>query len=652
MMRPFLPCLLGLLLLHACGPQEEEHFGPSAAFTVRGIDDLIFGDVPFPSDLMRAEDGSLEILDFPNPTGSPSLQALIDTSLRHVHGFGLQSGSYFTFDGPLDPTSLPSPHQTVQDDSPVWIVDVDEEPSHRGERFPAEVRLLDGTHWMPENSLVVLPLNGFPLRDGRRYAVVLTDGLRGADGLPIGPAPDLLEIRDGSPRSDDSPLVANARAIYQPAADAVESFGLPRRRIRAMAVFTTQAVVPEMEAIREVIHRAAPAAIDWRGSASRGQRCGRQFEAAFTAPVWQVGEPPFRELGTGGIVFVDGEPVQQGTVEISLGVTIPSGTAPENGWPLVIYGHGSSGSRWSHAGRIACDLVEAGFAIIGLDFPLHGARPGTVVGQEELLSMNPANPVAARNFHRQGASDLVALARAVRSAGLRGPDGERFDTDKLLYLSQSMGGFTGPIALAVSGDFHTAAMNGAGGGHFVYYMPRTPFTEEIGALLTYALTVFGVEREEIDRFHPFINLAQIFVDVADSVSFARHLAREPLPGRSPVHLLFTVGDEDQYVAPVCTEALAIAAGVDVVASEAAWLPLPIELQGREVVRPPFSGNRTFAGAPLTVAMHQYHHDHFALSCKPSTRAQVVEFFRTALESDLPVVVAEDLSLVPNECAPR
>lgn len=645
---------LPLIVLAACTepegePHELEPEGPIVGFRVRGLSEIAFGDVPFPSDLMRAEDGTLRIYDFPNPLGSTSLDQYLRVAASKVNGFGLQSAAYFTFDRPLDPAGIPTPPASVAAGSSIAFVNVTPDSPHFGERTPVDAKYLDGTHWLPPHSLAVLPHSGFPLREKSTYAVVLTDGLRGVDGRPITAAPELVALRDLDAAANDDEQTALARSIYRPAVDALVELGVPRASIRALAVFTTQGIVSEMVALRDAALALPAPTLALDGKQSTPSNCGTQFGATFSAPVWQEGTPPFRTLGSGAILFdAEGRPKRQGMVDVGIWMIVPSGTMPAAGWPVVVYGHGSSGNRRSVNHLGPCEAVRAGFVLVGMDFPLHGDRPGTVVGQEELNLINPGNPTAGRNFARQGASDLVVLARVLKRPDLALPGGARLDTRRMLYLSQSMGGFIGPLALAVSGDFVAAAMNGAGGGNFLYYLPRTPYTEEVGELLTFALSGIGMTREETDRYHPFLNLGQALTDASDSVPFARHLALEPLAGNAPKHLFFMAGDEDQYVAPASTEALAVAAGAGFADVPEGWLPPSVALFGGVRLSVPLAPNLTVGGQPVLAAVHQYRFDHFALDCKAGTRKQMVAFLQSALAGS-PTVPALDRQLPANDC---
>ena len=91
--------------LAACGDDP----GTTALFAVPGAD---VGDdfyaLPFPNDLRRHDDATLDLSLFPT-------HSLIVDQMRAaaetLDGFGLNSAIFARFDGPLDPASLPT-HRT------------------------------------------------------------------------------------------------------------------------------------------------------------------------------------------------------------------------------------------------------------------------------------------------------------------------------------------------------------------------------------------------------------------------------------------------------------------------------------------------------------------------------------------------------------
>lgn len=67
------------------------------------------------------------------------------------------------------------------------------------------------------------------------------------------------------------------------------------------------------------------------------------------------------------------KPAMQGGVNLETIMGVPTGSPPEGGWPVIIYGHGLTASKetaLTFAGR----ATAAGFAIVAIDFAGHGSR--------------------------------------------------------------------------------------------------------------------------------------------------------------------------------------------------------------------------------------------------------------------------------------
>ena len=69
--------------------------------------------------------------------------------------------------------------------------------------------------------------------------------------------------------------------------------------------------------------------------------------------------------------------------------------------------------------------------------------------------------------------------------------------------------------------------------------------------------LLGVEKGELDEFHPLANLVETVLDPSDPQSYGR-LYRELLPGRPPRSLLHFEGITDSMTPAETAEALAVA----------------------------------------------------------------------------------------------
>ncbi|MGM7318554.1 VolA/Pla-1 family phospholipase [Idiomarina sp. ST10R2A5] len=94
-------------------------------------------------------------------------------------------------------------------------------------------------------------------------------------------------------------------------------------------------------------------------------------------------------------------------------------TAPENGWPVVIFQHGITGEK-ENAAAIAGTFAVAGFATVAIDHPLHGGRAFDVDGDGTddidassesgvTAYMNLSSLLTTRDNLRQSITDLIGL---------------------------------------------------------------------------------------------------------------------------------------------------------------------------------------------------------------------------------------------------
>src|SRR5262249_48062935 len=89
--------------------------------------------------------------------------------------------------------------------------------------------------------------------------------------------------------------------------------------------------------------------------ATGDRACDAQQDAAFDElqanvplPIFQSGTPPYLNPQDGGQISVTAPAVVR-TQNVCMSLTVPKGvTMPVNGWPLVIYAHGTGGSYRSH----------------------------------------------------------------------------------------------------------------------------------------------------------------------------------------------------------------------------------------------------------------------------------------------------------------
>jgi len=623
---------LGLGLCLALGPGACAD-PVTAVFAVPAADGGDFYSLPFPNDLWRRADGTLDLSRF--PTNS----LLIDsyrTAAEELDGFGLNQAIYARFEGELDPASLPTPAESTGDRASVYLVDVDPGSPDRGQRVPVEVHFhAKATQTLGPNYLAVRPYPGFGLASGTTYAVVITDRVRSAGGGDARAPAAFRALLDG--KGD-----AGVAAVYQPLlAWLDEPGGDDRGDVASAAVFTTQRATSIAAAIRKGVFAApAPVATGVMEMTGMPDPRFRLFTGAYSAPNFQRGEVPYRSAPDGKIsVGPDGAAIAQRMEPMRFGLSVPTGTMPAAGWPLAIYQHGTGGDYLTFVeDATAAVLAAQGIAVISTDQVLHGQRnPG---GDPEIDFFNFVNPYAMRDNSLQGAADAWSQLRL--ALGLAIPDPPRtirIDPLKVFFFGHSQGGATGPSFVALEPTLKGAVLSGTAGLLLLSLLYKTSPLDIPMLLQTF------LRDDPVDEDNPSLALCQMWFERADGINYAPLMVRRPgqAPdgGRlAPRNVFQTEGFTDTYTPNPALEAMAVAIGGDLVrVPDQQDVPGLTELRGRAVLAPPFANN---AGT-VTAVLAQYKappgdDGHFVVFDVPLAVRQSGEFLGTLARTGTATII--------------
>jgi hypothetical protein len=551
--------------------------GPVSAVGLRfALQDGDFFALPFPADARRRPDGSLGFGDWPGASRNGLLRLWTAAADELLDGWGVTSAALLFFDGPLDGATLP-PEDRFESDGPVLLVDVDPASPERGWRYPLACRYTAAERtWQPAHTVACRTPVGLTRRPATRYAVIVTDGLRAADGGRLAQSPSMAALLAGE---DVGALSGAAHA------DAVAAAGLDPQRVRAVVRFTT---VDPSARLRRIaaFYRTLPDPLpegplellavfeDYVVLAGRVR-----------LPVIQSGTRPYQTDGR--IVFGDdGQPQVVEEQSARFAVSVPRQPMPAGGFPVVLYMHGSGGEwlQFVHRGPrsdprpgrgVALAAAERGMAAMGFDFPFHGDRADPPDESGLLLYNLTGNPRATIDNFIVAACEVNRHVRLLRNLAIdpavapafldagAAPDGLiRFASDDIVSMGQSMGSTIGLPAATVDEHLDGIILGGAGGTLLEVALHATsPFD-----LVPVLRTVFQLQPDEpLDEFDPVLNLAQHFWDLVDPVAHARHLVREPHDGVRPKHVLHVHGLGDTYFSPHARAAISLAAGLDVLA---------------------------------------------------------------------------------------
>ncbi len=646
-------CQPGSLLLNpdvfpgvACPDETALPFGARAALPARAPD---FYAHPFPSDA-RLKLGQPDLTDHPVPgdalLGVDPLDRVLRLIEADARGWALMPGIFFRFTRPLDEGSL--------DARSVLLVNLTTGAAH-----PVTARFVaDRNKYICANHLYVHPRWGDPLEPSTPYAAIVRDSVRSADGEPPAQLDALPTLLDPARPSDADAVPA--WEAFRPLRAWLDRTGdLAPADIAAATVFTTGDPTRAVALAKAAVEAApAPAlahapVVCAAGVSSPcatpatqrtpGQDDPRDCPATpptgytevhlrVNVPVLQEGERPYTEGG--GALVAGGSALRvHGTESLCVAISVPDGEAPEGGWPIVLYGHGTGGNLRTGITRLAGALADlevdgapAPVALMGFDQPMHGPRQGQPGGQDPgPLFFNATNPAASKGNVVQGAADLFALERFLASGPLDIPGlgAVRFDVDRLFYRGHSQGGTHGPLYVPFSERVKGAAFSGAAGSLVFGLLGKTePYDATVGLRLM-------LQTLEVDEAHPALHLFQHAFEPTDPLVFAPLLFRRPVAPAK--HVMHVYGRGDHFSPDDGQRAYAAAAGLT--------LLLPpdrgddFDLIGDlDVARsvPPLAANQTVDGADFTGALVQFAPDgdydgHFVAQRHPQAIARLLDF---------------------------
>ena len=528
-----------------------------------------FYDQPFPFDLRRHSNGRPDLTGFPNPFGLALVDSYVEPIVAAVDGFSPAGTIYLRFDGPLDPDGFPAPELTADPDADIVLTSVTPTSPAYGIPIPVELHYYGATppaedYYLQPWLLMVKPLQGFPLREGEKYALLVRRELGDADGKLLGAA-DLLErILRGDDLADNEKPVRNA---LSPALAWLDEAGIPRSHVAALTVFTTATPTREMRNAAEYVRTQVPAPkLSGAVKLHKKKNNHTLYKGVYVAPNFQVGEPPY-DSGGNFVFDAQGNPKVQWDEEITFLVSVPDGAMPANGWPLVMYSHGTGGSYKSFTYSMAARFSELGVAVIGIDQPLHGERYDGPPIDVEIYSFNFINIDSGRTMFRQAVLDNVSLTRFVQQE-LEFPTPEgifRVDPGRVGFFGHSHGALVGGMFVPLEPYIKAAVISSGGGGLAYTLMLRKEINSSTEIDLREMIATFlGIQDvEELTVFHPIINLLQMGVDATDPINFAPHFYEDRFRS-TVVSTLVTEGIDDPYTPAITTEGMAIAAGIPVI----------------------------------------------------------------------------------------
>jgi len=590
-----------------------------------------FTATPWPTDRLLV-DGHPDLSTFPNPGQKQIIERYLAYGPEALDGWGRNSSIYFQISAPLAMASLPSAETSMRDPKAVvQLVELTEGSPNQGRQVPLAFSQVDGEDdpFYLGPTFAMRPVFGFPLSDAGVYCGFVTRAVKGADGLYLAASPgfvaalaseaSLAPLRAWLP---DSPFVAGD--------------------IASATCFTTQDATREMRALERYVANAtteAPDSLEYTGSTPHFH----ELIGMYQTPNFQSGPKPYRDEG-GDVKFDPaGNPIVQEMEHVRFRLLIPrNATMPAQGWPIILYSHGTFGDWKTCIDGNEAEAVREGLAMICVDQPLHGTRAaGGIVGEVNYLDVfNFLNPRSGRMTFRQSAVDTMWLSKMVTdgrfdfAAGTSEfEDAIAMDPSTIVFFGHSHGGLAGAIVLAADARIKGAVLSGAS-GVMIETILRRKDPLDISATLA---TVLSVSPERLDTFHPAMSLAQTLVDATDPINYAPYWL-EPVTGGNSKHVFMTEGTLDEASPPVGADAVAAAAGIPLLNPVAVVSPAH-DLRGQKPVNMPVNSNLlSSTGQLITGALRQFEGgDHF-VALTDRTAIQIWRgFFRAFRDKDIPTI---------------
>ncbi len=487
---------------------------------------------PFPSDRFTVADTSQNTgrrvnLPLPDPTTNPSDYQ--DTQvINTLDGFNLQPRLSIPFDGPIDVSTVnsgPIDVSTVNSKAVFLVRMGDTLDCHDHD---VQVVGINQIVWDPATNTLHVESDDL-LDQHTRYALIVTNALHDAGGHPVQAtsafrlAPlTLLCSRDPALRSYGLELAEGLVAAYR--------VGVRPQDIVGASVFTTMSATAMLEKIRDQIHAATPAPADFNVGVS-GERTVFNLnqvtgimlnqQTKVSGPLTPVSVPlsllsaiPGKPDVVAQVAFgrylspdyeVPGEyipavgtrtgtPSVQDYNEIYFTLYLPSGTRPDGGWPVAIFGHGANSNKDGIYGlpAVAATMAANGIATIGINTVGFGFGPlGTLtvtqsdgssvslpaggrgidqngdltIGSSEgFLAASPQAIISERDGRIQTDADLMQLVRVIEAGvDVDGNGGVDLNPSDISYVGISLGGMIGASFLAVEPDVSVGALGVLGG---------------------------------------------------------------------------------------------------------------------------------------------------------------------------------------------
>jgi hypothetical protein len=430
------------------------------------------GVIPFPNNLLLTP-GNPPKVNLPIPADATPLQTLLLTGLNTLDGFST-IGPYISENsaarGALDISELDP--ETLEGGTGFIPLAPGANPAQVTACLNCWSSEIPGNPPTPQTTPQQLQfVTEAPLDEKTPYGAYLTSALRDVRGKKVVAAPAFALMRMEHPLvdADGKSQVAgvsdaNAAALeplrqgHKAFIDGLVAQGVQRRDLALAWTLRTQSTVSHLNLIHDTPAALGQAGllsnlplyvVDVTGQVPAGANVGKVL----------VGElrVPHLLSGPGGTLNPSAVPTVR---NVPFLLTLPAGTPPASGWPVVIFGHGLRSGRQTMLGT-ANAFAGAGQASIAIDHLLHGDRSdcrGSAGSHPQVQTDNQACASAAQVCATSGASAgrCVAASAATRASCSPAVTGGVPGNVYCANIPQSLGGPQGrcmPDEFCEGGDF-------------------------------------------------------------------------------------------------------------------------------------------------------------------------------------------------------
>jgi hypothetical protein len=627
----------------ACQVPEGGTFRAHFEVPRPGIALADFLRLPFPSDVRVDTGGKIDLSDFPRPGPTPLgvdlVQLYVDALSAEFDGFSAVAPISFRFSAPIDESSLTGAATMID-------LTVEKPLDARATSHPAQ------TKYSCPDRVVVEHAVGDVLYPKHQYAVLLR-GVRSAGGAQAAQDADLGKVLGDTRPSGDEAL-GHAWDVHTALRAWMTKHGIDPTTVQDAAVFTVGDPIGTMAKIKDAVNVApGPVLSDLTlcngtttspcADGGPDRVCGGvdaryyEIQGRVTIPIFQQGTAPYLKPADGGGIDATAPSIVR-TEQVCFALTVPKSTPPANGWPLVVYAHGTGGSFRSFINEnVGPTLATAQvpYATLSYDGVEHGSRKNGSTESSDNLVFNVLNPHAARDNVLQSGADLLQLLRA---GGLTVPASVtgtsiQFDPVHVVFFGHSQGADAGHLGLAYDTEARATILSGSGGGVIDGTLNKTsPINVADG--MKYLLG------EPLDVTHPAMVLFQTYFDRSDPLVYAPLLIRRTPSGVPSKHVFHTYGLGDTYAPPKTLGNITKALGVPLVSPVLESIDDALTMVPQQL-RPIIANLDSGDGGIVTGATFQYmpagYDGHFVALENPAASTDWQSFVSTFVSGGHPYV---------------